>query len=68
MKIAFIHYHLQTGGESTVLSQQAEAIRDDCLVLVLTVEAPTSPLLLLHSPTLRTLLRVPILENEGGIK
>ena len=40
MKIAFIHYHLKTGGVTTVLRQQVDAIRDDCDVLVLTGTPP----------------------------
>jgi len=36
MKIAFIHYHLKTGGVTTVLKQQVEAINDVCEILVLT--------------------------------
>jgi glycosyltransferase involved in cell wall biosynthesis len=43
MKIAFIHYHLKTGGVTTVLKQQVEALRDSCDVLVLTGEMPESP-------------------------
>ena len=40
MKIAFIHYHLKTGGVTTVLRQQVEAVRDDGEILVLTGEQP----------------------------
>ena len=36
MKIAFIHYHLQTGGVTTVLKSQVSAVRDDCETLVMT--------------------------------
>ena len=43
MKIAFIHYHLKTGGVTTVLKQQVEALRDTCDLLVLTGENPESP-------------------------
>ena len=35
MKIVFIHYHLKTGGVTTVLKQQVEAIVNTCEVLVL---------------------------------
>ena len=35
MKIAFIHYHLKTGGVTTVLKQQLGAISDRCQTLVL---------------------------------
>ncbi|MDL1967381.1 MAG: hypothetical protein LWW97_02245 [Deltaproteobacteria bacterium] len=40
MKIAFIHYHLKTGGVTTVLKQQVEALREECEVLVLSGEFP----------------------------
>jgi len=40
MKIAFIHYHLKTGGVTTVLKQQVEALREECEVLVLSGEPP----------------------------
>ncbi len=43
MKIAFIHYHLKTGGVTTVLRQQVEAIQNACEVLVLTGTPPESP-------------------------
>jgi hypothetical protein len=43
MKIAFIHYHLRTGGVTTVLKQQLEAIQGDCESLVITGEAPEGP-------------------------
>ena len=36
MKIAFLHYHLKTGGVSTVLKRQVTALKDRCEVLVLT--------------------------------
>ena len=41
MKIAFIHYHLKTGGVATVLHQQVEAIHGVCEVLVLTSKPPS---------------------------
>ena len=40
MKIAYIHYHLKTGGVTTVIRQQIEACGDDCEVLLLTGMAP----------------------------
>ena len=40
MKIVFIHYHLKTGGVTTVIKQQIEALGDDCQVLVLTGSPP----------------------------
>jgi hypothetical protein len=43
MKIAFIHYHLKTGGVTTVLRQQVEAIKEDCEVLILTGAPPDVP-------------------------
>ena len=42
MKIAFIHYHLKTGGVTAVLRHQVEALRDTCDMLVLTGEIPES--------------------------
>jgi len=47
MKIAFIHYHLKTGGVTTVLKQQVEVLRDTCDIMVLTGEIPESPFRLL---------------------
>lgn len=54
MKIAFIHYHLKTGGVTTVLKQQVEALREECEVLVLSGEPPESsfPADLVHIPGL----------------
>jgi hypothetical protein len=43
LKIAFIHYHLKTGGVTTVLRQQVESILDTCDLLVLSGEPPESP-------------------------
>ena len=43
MKIAFIHYHLKTGGVTTVLRQQVESILDTCELLVLSGEPPETP-------------------------
>ncbi|MBL7179979.1 MAG: hypothetical protein ISS65_07180 [Desulfobacterales bacterium] len=40
MKIAFIHYHLKTGGVTTVIKHQIEAIRDTCDALILTGALP----------------------------
>ena len=42
MKIVFIHYHLKTGGVTTVLKQQVAAIMDMCDVLLITGAAPAS--------------------------
>lgn len=44
MKIAFIHYHLKTGGVTTVLKQQIDAIPDQWQTLVLTGLPPETPL------------------------
>jgi glycosyltransferase involved in cell wall biosynthesis len=43
LKIAFIHYHLKTGGVTTVLRQQVQSILDTCEVLVLSGEPPETP-------------------------
>ena len=36
MKIALMHYHLKTGGVTTVIKQQIRAVRGICETLVLT--------------------------------
>jgi hypothetical protein len=36
MKVAFVHYHLKTGGVTTVLRQQVNALQHSCDCLVLT--------------------------------
>ena len=53
-KIVFIHYHLRTGGVTTVLRQQVEALKDSCEVLVLTGELPEAalPVDVVHIPEL----------------
>ncbi|OQY06737.1 MAG: hypothetical protein B6I22_04650 [Desulfobacteraceae bacterium 4572_123] len=38
MKIAFLHYHLKTGGVTTVLQQQIKAVSPTCEVMLLTGE------------------------------
>lgn len=43
MRIAYIHFHLKTGGVTTVIRQQIEACAEDCEVLVLTGLAPDAP-------------------------
>ena len=40
MKIAFLHYHLKTGGVTTVIRQQAEAVEGRCDRLVLAGKVP----------------------------
>ena len=40
MKIAFLHYHLKTGGVTTVLKQQLGALSDRLQTLVLTGHSP----------------------------
>jgi glycosyltransferase involved in cell wall biosynthesis len=54
LKIAFIHYHLKTGGVTTVLRQQVQSILDTCEVLVLSGESPETPFLcdVVHIPGL----------------
>ena len=44
MKIAFLHYHLKKGGVTTVLMQQVEALQSKAEILILTGQAPESPL------------------------
>jgi hypothetical protein len=43
MKIAFIHYHLKTGGVTTVLKQQLAAISDQWPAVVVTGDLPQTP-------------------------
>lgn len=38
MKIAFLHYHLKTGGVTTVIRQQIEALKSSCELLLITGE------------------------------
>jgi len=38
MKIAFLHYHLKTGGVTTCLKHQVEALKNDCDLCVITGE------------------------------
>jgi hypothetical protein len=54
MKIAFIHYHLNTGGVTTVLKQQLGAISDWCRTLVLSGAVPETsfPARVVHIPEL----------------
>ena len=40
MKIAIIHYHLKTGGVTTVIRQQINALKSRCELLLLSGEAP----------------------------
>jgi len=39
LNIAILHYHLRPGGVTTVIRQQARALRQDCRVLVISGEA-----------------------------
>lgn len=43
MKIVFLHYHLKTGGVTTVLKHQVNAVRNHCAVMVMTGELPSTP-------------------------
>jgi hypothetical protein len=43
MKIAFMHYHLKTGGVTTVLRKQLEAVSQQCATVVLTGIMPQAP-------------------------
>jgi glycosyltransferase involved in cell wall biosynthesis len=54
MKIAFMHYHLKTGGVTTCLRQQLEALKNDCEMLVITGEKPEGafPVDTVHIPQL----------------
>ena len=44
MKIAFLHYHLKTGGVTTVLKQQLSAVGRQSETLLLTGSLPDTPL------------------------
>jgi hypothetical protein len=54
MKIAFLHYHLKTGGVTTVLKQQLGALSDRWQTLVLTGHSPETlfPARIIHIPEL----------------
>ncbi len=54
MKIVFIHYHLKTGGVTTCLRQQVEALKVDCDVCVITGELSQAgfPAKTIHIPEL----------------
>jgi hypothetical protein len=43
MRVAILHYHLRTGGVTTVIRHQTEALRHRHRVVVLTGERPPSP-------------------------
>jgi len=43
MNIAILHYHLKTGGVTTVIKQHINAVKDDCEFLVLTGPEPETP-------------------------
>jgi len=43
MNIAFLHYHLKTGGVTTVLKHQTTVLRGRCDTMVLTGELPDQP-------------------------
>ncbi len=40
MHIVFIHFHLKTGGVTTVIRRQIKALRDRCRMMVITGERP----------------------------
>lgn len=44
MNIALMHYHLKSGGVTTVLRQQAAAMQNECRVCILTGEPADAPL------------------------
>jgi glycosyltransferase involved in cell wall biosynthesis len=54
MKVAFMHYHLKTGGVTTCLQHQAQALKNDCDVCVITGELPKTafPAKTIHIPEL----------------
>ena len=54
MKIVFIHYHLKTGGVTTCLRHQVEALKGDCEICVITGELSKTgfPAKTIHIPQL----------------
>jgi hypothetical protein len=42
MRIAYLHYHLNTGGVTTVIRQQVEAVKGDCEIMVVVGTPPDS--------------------------
>jgi hypothetical protein len=54
MKIAFVHYHLKTGGVTTCLKHQVEALKNDCDMCVITGEMAKTdfPAEMIHIPQL----------------
>jgi hypothetical protein len=54
MKIVFVHYHLKTGGVTTCLKQQVEALKNDCDMCVITGELAKTdfPAKTIHVPQL----------------
>jgi hypothetical protein len=54
IKIAFMHYHLKTGGVTACLKHQVEALRNNCDVCVITGELPQTefPAKTIHIPEL----------------
>ena len=54
MKIVFMHYHLKTGGVTTCLKHQVEALKKDCDVCVVTGELSQTgfPAKTIHIPEL----------------
>jgi hypothetical protein len=54
MNIAYLHYHLRTGGVTTVLRQQWLAVRDECETLIFTGLLPDAPFSadIIHMPAL----------------
>jgi glycosyltransferase involved in cell wall biosynthesis len=54
LKIVFVHYHLKTGGVTTCLKHQVEALKNACEVCVITGELPRPgfPAKTIHIPEL----------------
>jgi hypothetical protein len=54
MKIVFMHYHLKTGGVTTCLKHQVEALKNECDVCIVTGELPQTgfPAQTIHIPEL----------------
>ena len=69
MKIAFVHYHLKTGGVTTCLKHQLEALKNDCDMCVITGEIPKTgfPAEVIHIPQLAYSAEYPHAFEPGDV-
>ena len=54
MRVAYLHFHLKTGGVTTVIRQQIDAVKHDCRVMAISGAAPEAffPAPVVHVPGL----------------